>query len=319
MFNISPFRIINSSKNDKGKDIFNVLTDSSGSKQLQIKGHGSFETSVTINGVAQQVLSITRKAYTLPVVPKSTIDVASILANGVGVYTIETLIRLSTDDNDSIYANDLTYKGRTFISQVSINATDITAGVVGIAEKISKVLNKAYHLGEDSKFFTTSVDSTGNPGIITFEGTTEYQIFEDIKILYANPSGFDNIELDSKLTIVNQSKTGFGTFNWLQSNITVPNWQRIRLGANRTDELPIPGANYDQYVFKYRAYRPELGSGNLVGAHEQVTVSTHTFYVLNTGDAGTKLAPKPTPAGASADLSTVISTAGASFTELETY
>lgn len=72
-------------------------------------------------------------------------------------------------------------------------------------------------------------------------------------------------------------REGFGTYQWLLHNLRLPTTMRTRIYAMNSDETPIPGAKYNEYIIHYCVNRGILGT-NAVGDMVK-SMTTHVFYV----------------------------------------
>lgn len=318
MFQFTSTTIVNSNLDSSGLPRWEVLTDPvTGDDIVQIKRLNNFKVSETdvVTGDTRVCLSATRKAYSLPAIASSTIDVTNITTEGEYILTL--YVGLTQDSQNSYYSNDLAYKGKPFLYSFRLTAADIAAGTTALATQIANLINSSYNRFKDYKFFT----ATAATNFITLTAKDEFQTFKKVKLEYYDPASINQAltEVDLNLTVVTAAKSGFGTFYWLQTNISLPTVEKFRLGADNREELPVAGANYDQFTLTYVQRRPELGSGNVVGAHRQETVTRHILYVQNSGAAATAGTPSPTPAGVSLDFQTFLTTAGVPVTQVAKY
>lgn len=85
--------------------------------------------------------------------------------------------------------------------------------------------------------------------------------------------------IENKKLVPNVMQTGTG--EWLQENLRFPSYANLHYKALNSEEYPIVSALYDQYSFQYCVPRRGLHGQGTVG-QKLVSVTTHTFYVLNT-------------------------------------
>lgn len=209
--------------------------------------------------------------------------------DGVGLYRIALDIRYSGNRN-SFYANDLVFQGKPMWIEYEIKdngdtAADIAAQIVKNAQKYNKVF--------DNKIF--SISAAGN--IVTITAIDEYERFlkADIEKLQVDPSVCscadtctcryvpikkatlaDDPENDGENTIT-QGKEGFGTFTHISKDLRLPTMEARRFAGINQEELPVPGALYNQYTLNYCKNRDILGS-DAVGMPVK-SVTTHVFFV----------------------------------------
>ena len=218
------------------------------------------------------VVRMTKRAASDPVLGNATLTIATAAA---GIYRLSLYIRL-TDNQNSYYANDMVFKGRPFEYEFSVSATD-TATTMAAA--CVKAVNKTQSLFGD-KFFTV----TSNAGVVTVNCLDEHQIIKQAVIQKlsdaTNDNPVDSTFQDYVTGVITQSVPGFGTYNQVIKDLRLPTMENLRFAAINSEERPIIGAKYDQFIITYRKPRGTMGAG-VMGA--QVTSETnHVFFVLST-------------------------------------
>ena len=291
MFNFTTTTIINNNEYLDGSEIFEVKRDVSGNAMLQVKGVGNFYLNDQHTELPGGVISATRKTYSLPVKATADINLGTAIT-AAGNYMLEIYVRLTQDSQNSLYANDMAYKGRRFLYEFKVETGDL-ATIGTVVEKIIKSIGVKF---QDYTYFTTSSTATN----LKLTAKDEYTFFSEVKLSKYNATLVEYAEVPVTMTKTN-AKSGFGTYKYLSENIMIPNYNWVTPGGLLQNELPIRGTNYDQYVIKFQHTRPALGGANAVG--EQVkSVTTHVFYVANSGAASTKTTPSPAPVGISLDF-----------------
>ena len=251
-----------------------------------------------LNFIKDNVVSITKAEYTPPKIAKATLDLdISKLGKTHGNFRIAMYIKLSQSSANSYYANDLVFKGKPlyieFIWKQGEEATDV-------AQKIKDTVKKYMLAVYEKDLVKVSVNGTK----VVIEGVDEYQRFERVDIEeYVKEEGMSTLgeyqvvksamteahktdaNYDANFTI-EQGKEGFGTYQWILKNLRLPTAARTSWTAINTDEAPIIGAKYDEYVIRYCVNRGIMG-GDAVGEVTK-SLTTHVFYVNQTVSASFK-------------------------------
>lgn len=206
------------------------------------------------------------KTVAVPAAPgTATIDVSEV-AEGIksDVYRIKLYARLSGSQN-SYYANDMVFNGKPFVFEVQ-GGMDATA--------IAKLINKIQALYGD-KFLKveatgTSVKFTGDNYTLFTEANLEKFTHKDGDI---NGGEWDLVEEGTIVACVN----GFGTYAQILKDLRLPTAVNTNWPATNAEEMPVPGAMYDQYTIHYCKERGVLGT-DAVG--DKVTsTTTHVLFV----------------------------------------
>lgn len=249
-----------------------------------------------LNFIKDNVVSITKAEYTPPKIAKATLDLSK-LGKTHGNFRIAIYIKLSQSSANSYYANDLVFKGKPlyieFIWKQGEEAADV-------AEKIKDTVKKYMLAVYEKDLVKVSVNGTK----VVIEGVDEYQRFERVDIEeYVKEEGMSTLgeyqvvksamteahktdaNYDANFTI-EQGKEGFGTYQWILKNLRLPTAARTSWTAINTDEAPIIGAKYDEYVIRYCVNRGIMG-GDAVGEVTK-SLTTHVFYVNQTVSASFK-------------------------------
>lgn len=249
-----------------------------------------------LNFIKDNVVSITKAEYTPPKIAKATLDLSK-LGKTHGNFRIAIYIKLSQSSANSYYANDLVFKGKPlyieFIWKQGEEAADV-------AQKIKDTVKKYMLAVYEKDLVKVSVNGTK----VVIEGVDEYQRFERVDIEeYVKEEGMSTLgeyqvvksamteahktdaNYDANFTI-EQGKEGFGTYQWILKNLRLPTAARTSWTAINTDEAPIIGAKYDEYVIRYCVNRGIMG-GDAVGEVTK-SLTTHVFYVNQTVSASFK-------------------------------
>lgn len=219
------------------------------------------------------VTKMIKRAATLPILGKAVFKVASADA---GYYRLKLYIRLSGSQN-SYYANDFVFKGKPLIYEYKI-ASNSTSGA-DVAKEIKRVIDHTQQFyGEKWLKVSTNGDQ------LTISGTDEYQLFTEARLqklnAAANNALTNEVYEDIAQGTITPCREGFGTYPQIIKDLRLPTMENRRFAGINGDEVPVPGAMYNQYTIYYKVDRGLFG-GAAVG--QQVTsVTTHVFYVLTT-------------------------------------
>ena len=278
MFQFTTTHVINSDKDlTTGKDLWKPGTNS-----LTIKGINTLKKA--------NVTSIYKAVGKPEQLAKATIDLSSLSTLQEGdILRLDIYIRPTESDHSSYYANDLNHKGRPFTVEfpwiTDTTPEDVTTAQQATAKNLAKLINKYGLLMFGDKLLT--VEWSG--ATVTLTATTEFQRFHVIDVykfvdnggnVYAN----EWEKLSDVVTVDPKGEEGFGTYSYIMRNIKLPTTEHLRAFAPKQNEMPIPGAIYNQYTIEYCVNRGTLGT-NAVG--DQVTSVTHiVLFVKN--DLATK-------------------------------
>lgn len=229
------------------------------------------------------VSAMYKRAASDPVIGKAEFTITN---PGAGIYRLKLYIRLSGSQN-SYYSNDFVFKGKPFVYEFKI-ASNSTAAT-SVAEEIKRVIDKIQAFYGD-KYIKTEV--AGNK--LTIHGVDEYQLFTEAKIQKLNTAANNPLtnEVFEDVTegTITKSVEGFGTYTHILKDLRLPTIEARKFEAVNQEELPVPGAKYNQYIIEYKVDRGLFG-GAAVG--QQVTSkTTHVFYVLDSLATGFETALK---------------------------
>ena len=269
MFNFTTTHVINSNYDFSTNKILWQLGKGKNEKiTLNIKGVNNFNSA--------NVEKIYKAPYTDPKMAQVEIDFAQIPATVKKGDTIRLsiYIRLTEADQSSYYANDTRYKGRPFTIEFPWlgNATDTL-------KNVTKLIKKYGLLVFEKEVVKVTTDSTK----LILTAVNEFQRFHVVKLeKYLDPQElykpeWEELDAAGLVTIKEKGVEGFGTYGWVLRNIKLPTHQHTTAFAPKQDEMPIPGAHYNQYTIHYCVDRGPLGL-NAVGDSVK-SVTTVVFYV----------------------------------------
>lgn len=297
MFQFTTTNVINTNVDlTTGKPLWsaqkaNSTTDSNGDTVVA-SPVASFNVKRVNNFKQPNVVHIYKSVYTSPELDKVTFnfgDITPVPKNGDG-FRLSIYIRLSQSCQSSYYSNDMVFKGKPFSVEFSYK-TDWSTTLKKLKETIEKYAILVY----EKPLLKVSV--SGN--YLTIETTDEYQRLYQVDIERFDPEAYHGMgdyiveksindlqKVTDKATLTGTEpgyfvgREGFGTYQWLLHNLRIPTTMRTRIYAMNSDETPIPGAKYNEYVIHYCVNRGILGD-NAVG--DTVTsMTTHVFYVNQT-------------------------------------
>lgn len=228
------------------------------------------------------VVHIFKSEYTAPKNAKATLDLSTVGGSKGDAYRLSIYIRLSQSLQSSYYSNDMVFKGKPL--SVEFNWQDSAQTT---AKKLADIIKK-YEIAVYEK---PIVKVTANGNNIIIDATDQYQRFYTVEIEKYDADAYHGMgkytpvitahetsheDYDGTNEIV-QGVEGFGTYEWLLHNLRLPTTMRTRIYAMNSDETPIPGAKYNEYVIHYCVNRGILGT-NAVGDLVK-SMTTHVFYV----------------------------------------
>ena len=310
MFNFTTTTILNSNEYLDGSKIFETLNDVNGNPMFQVKGLGNFYLNDQHTGLPGGVISVTRKVYSKPQKATATVGIGSAIT-ATGNYFLKIALRLTQDSQSSFFANDLAYKGKPYIYEFKVKPAEVAT----VAAKVAGLINETYIKFQDVQTFKATTLGTN----VILTGVDEFIKFFEITLSKLDTTSPTEEYVNVPLTITTTNpKSGFGTYKYLSENIKMPSGEWVQPGGLGQDEAPSRGLFYDQYTLKFQHTRPALGGANAVG--EKVTsVTTHVFYVANSGAAATKANPKPAPVGTSLEFKNEIAALGIILDEITAY
>lgn len=252
--------------------VLNSLKDVTTGLDKIVKKSDYIEVRRVNKYLKSNVSAIYKRVASDPVIGKAEFTIANL---GVGVYRLKLYMRLSGSQN-SYYANDFVFKGKPFVYEFRITSESTKAA--SIAKEIKRIIDKIQAFYGD-KYIKVEASDTK----LTIHGVDEYQLFTEAKIQKLNTAA--NNPLTNEVfedviegTII-KSVEGFGTYTHILKDLRLPTIEARKFEAVNQEELPIPGAKYNQYIIEYKVDRGLFG-GAAVG--QQVTSkTTHVFYVLD--------------------------------------
>ena len=245
-----------------------------GTDTLRIKRIGDYKKA--------NIKSVFKTVASDPV--KGTAVITPAALDSGAAYRLVVYLRLQKSVN-SLYANDLVYKGKPLFFEfkcTGVVATDIDTMV--------KAINSQQRMWDNG---ITYLVASGNATDLTLTCADEYQLFYHVELqkftataLNGDPTAsqytsvlkFVNGETgNSTKIVVNQSKLGVGTYDMLIQDLRLPTYENTNWISMNKMEMPIVGEKYTQYVLEYEVERGIMGLGS---AGALVTArTTHVFFV----------------------------------------
>lgn len=290
MFQFTTTNVINTNVDfSTGKPLWSAQKEGDSDKNGNKYKVSSLNIKRVNNFKQPNVVHIFKSEYTAPQMDKVTInfgDITPVPENGDG-FRLSIYIRLSQSCQSSYYSNDMVFKGKPFSVEFSYK-TDWKTTLKKLKETIEKYAILVY----EKPLLKVDVKDT----YLTITATDEYQRLHQVNIERFKPEAYhgmgdyiveksiENIdEVTDPSTLTGQTqgrftgREGFGTYQWLLHNLRLPTTMRTRVFAMNSDETPIPGAKYNEYVIHYCVNRGILGT-NAVGDVVN-SMTTHVFYV----------------------------------------
>lgn len=279
MFQFTTTTIVNSLQdyNFPANDLITEIKEGNTVKGIHIKRDFNF--------LADNVEAIYKRAASDPVMAQATIDLTEVDAPSADTtFRIAIYIRLSGCQN-SYYANDFVFKGKPFYIEFLWKNGETATNV---AKKVVKIAKKYQQMVYEYQLLAITEDS----GVLTIEGTDEYQTLTKIDLEKFDENkgawqegghvgAFESIasieEGNDIVTLVQQAKQGFGTYRNMIKDYRLPTAANTRWNKIVQDETPIVGAKYNQYTVVYCVNRGIMG-GDAVGEVVK-SKTTHVFFV----------------------------------------
>lgn len=252
--------------------VLNSLKDVTTGLDKIVKGSDYVEVRRVNKYLKSNVNAMYKRAASDPVIGKAEFTITN---PGVGIYRLKLYMRLSGSQN-SYYANDFVFKGKPFVYEFRITSASTEAA--DVAKEIKRVIDKIQAFYGDKYIKVETSDAK-----LTIHGVDEYQLFTEAKIQKLNTAAnnplTNEVFEDVIEGTITKSVEGFGTYTHILKDLRLPTIEARKFEAVNQEELPVPGAKYNQYIIEYKVDRGLFG-GAAVG--QQVTSkTTHVFYVLS--------------------------------------
>ena len=270
---------------------------------------------------ADKVLDIQKKLPTVENLASVTFDMSKILIDQsseekeIGA-RIVLYIGLSMNSQDSFYSNDFVYKGKPFYIEFKVKKGETAATV---AQRVVAIAKKYFLFVTEEKILDITANS-GNVTITGVNGYQQIKVaklqkfdpnaksfdccnnigeFVDVivgvpTVYTTNSSGTvtimqkkmdengDAVAIDSATEVaIAPGIEAFGDYNWIIHNLRLPTAANTNFWAPTKNEMPVPGAQYVQFIIRVIAERDGI-AGEVVG-QRATSVTNHVFYVIESG------------------------------------
>lgn len=278
MFQFTTTTVINSQQDlTTGLPLWS-LKEAGDDSELYIKRLGNFKKANVVN--------IYKAEANDPINAKAIISLDGIDAEKGDTLRLFIYIGLSQASQESLYSNDLVFKGKP-LSIDFVYDGDATTTL----EKLVKIINK-YQLNVYGK----KILKISNAGAeLTIEAIDEFKRFAKLSIDKFLPEAYHGMgdyvvlkgigegieEVQDVAEVAADTyfngKEGFGTYSYLLRNLRLPTHANTSAFSVGAAEAPIVGAKYNQYTIHYCVKRGILGM-NAVGEVTK-SLTTHVLYV----------------------------------------
>ena len=209
---------------------------------------------------------------------EATVDLSKVTLSPAKVARLYIYVGLEGSE-EARYANDWYRKGMP----LSVSFT------VGAAEEMAKAIEDTVKTFNVFTKVTKVLDVTASGSVLTIKGTHEHQRLQKIAILVEDTDsvlGEEKVVVEyvasrktsEAITIVNPGVNGFGTYSQLIKDLRLPTAAHNSWLSVQTDEMPIVGALYTQYIINYYAPSTANPSFTAVG-NRSMSETTHVFWV----------------------------------------
>lgn len=246
-------------------------------KTLNIKGVNNFKSA--------NIQKIYKASYTAPEMAKVEINFANIptgtLKTGDTI-RLSIYIRLTEADQCSYYANDTRYKGRPFTIEFPWKG-DATSTLKNVLKLIKNYRLLVFDKEIVKAAYAKNSNGTEDKLKLALTAVNEFQRFHTVKLERFVDTGkpftpeWEELTGTGLIDVKKEGCEGFGTYGQILRNIKLPTHENTTAFAPKQNEMPIPGAHYNQYTIHYAVDRGPLGL-NAVGDTVK-SVTTSVFYV----------------------------------------
>ena len=299
MFNWTTTTVINSLEDFKNPGKRILLTSINGTEYAEVAAGGTIAATAKFFKIKRDftfepryVKSIFQRSYSVGAKASLTFNLTKI-ATAMGNLTTGGVawdspaygtinMYFRRYDEQHLYANDWYFKGKPFSIGFAWDGTKVTINV--------DELNRAqFHtFGERVFNFTPASGIADNTFTIDLL-TEQMYLYKYAIVAVQNAWTEDERTLESgegtklvaatMLSAYTPAAVTFGDYNWILHNLRLPTPANTSIYRIMEDEMPIPGAIYDQYIVNYCA--PSLANPgfSVIGQLDHNTASTHIFLV----------------------------------------
>lgn len=209
----------------------------------------------------------------------------------------------SVGNADPMYANDLVFKGKPLYIEIPAGTDKYH-----IVEVVNKYMNLVF--GGVMQLIPSVEDSTK----LVLTAVNPYQRITKVTVATrdADTKEFGDGVAQDLATVLVSGNEGFGDYDHILKDLRLPTGANLRWKRTMEDEMPVPGASYDEYVIDYEVDRGNMGI-SAVG-QKVVSKTTHVLFVNSAiaadfetalGGAADKLEQVKTPAEVAAEIAAI--------------
>lgn len=230
---------------------------------LWIKKLNKFIVGGTLDAIKDSI--VYKRPYTAATLASSKIVIPTVVTGTL--YRVGVTITTS-GYADGMFARDRVLYGKPFY--VELVATATTASVAATA--LALAWNNAFASYDNFVTATTNgaelIFTADNNPYIHFQAITLESIVELTGI---------STDISPAVSVVAVGKAAFGDYMHLLKNTRLATLDNYRPFGLNQEELPVVGATYSQYVFKYVAQRGQMAQSVVGGSATSET--THVLWV----------------------------------------
>ena len=247
--------------------IINSNLDSNGTT-AKYSGNSTAFTVTRVNTFKKaNILGVYKRPYTAGVKEVAQVTIPTIASGTVARVTID--VRLSQSTN-SEYANSFLYFKKPVVVEVIATGTASTD-----ATALKNQIN-----GLKDRYGFSYVTATTSGANLILTATDNFQRFHSIIVEKEKASTnsivqpeYENVT-STTFAINTAGKVGFGDDEHMIKSLMIPTLENTRFLGINSEERPILGGNYTQYVLRYSVDKAE--DGIVAGAK---SITNHVFYV----------------------------------------
>lgn len=250
--------------------VINSSLDSNSRTAKYLGSATSFIVSRVNTFLKADIVSINKRPYQAGVKEVAQVQIPTVTSGTVIRLTVD--VRLAQQTNSEYASTYLYFKKPVTVEVLATGtpATDATA-LVAQLNSLKDRYGFSYITGAVVSTDYVQVTATDNNQRI-FSMVVEKELASYNSIVqpeYSDVSG-------STFSVTTPGKLGFGDDDWMVHSIQMPTLANYRYFALNTEERPVIGGNYTEYVIRYK-----IAKDNTDGIWDAVnySVSTHVFYV----------------------------------------
>lgn len=196
-----------------------------------------------------------------------------------GLYRLNLNLQLAGESNNADYARFLTYKGRPLTTEFNLTSNlTVSTGIAPYIAMMNKVFKREEIIDVTVSLTSRTINSTLRQILVITAGN-EYVRFKtgtNIELYNTTTGVFDEFATGSVYTA---GVVGFGTYDFMVRNVSLPTMTKLNFYAVNQDELPVKGFTYTQYSINYTKKYP-VPVGMVVGVMPEAN-ATQVYWVRN--------------------------------------